>query len=96
MIRLVDRMEQDDKILAVAQGPALKEIHDMASLQAGYPGVIEILDLWWTHAYGQGTDVNLLGTGSRAQANSVIDFAMTSWLEMRRKARQAEEQNVED
>ena len=96
VIRLVDRMEQDDKILAVAQGPALKEIHDMASLQAGYPGVIEILDLWWTHAYGQGTDVNLLGTGSRAQANSVIDFAMQSWLEMRRKARQAEEQNVED
>ena len=95
VIRLVDRMEHDDKILAVAQGPALQEIHDMASLQAGYPGVIEILDLWWSHAYGQGADVKLLGTGSRAQANSVIDYAMKSWLEMRRKARQLADQESE-
>jgi len=89
VIRLVDRMEQDDKILAVTEGTGFQDIHDIDALKSNFPGVIEILDLWWTHAYGKGTDVSLLGTGSRAQANSIIDYAMNSWLSMRRDTRQA-------
>lgn len=95
VIRLVDRMEQDDKILAITEGITFQDIHDIDSLKSRYPGVIEILDIWWTHAYGKGTDVNLLGTGSRAQANSVIDYAMTSWLNMRRKNREIAEQDAD-
>ena len=95
VIRLVDRMEQDDKILAVTGGTSFQDIHDIDALKSEFPGVIEILDTWWTHAYGKGTDVSLLGTGSRAQANSVIDYAMNSWLSMRRETRRAAESQAD-
>ena len=95
IIRLVDRMEQDDKILAVTEGTSFQDIHDIDALKSEFPGVIEILDTWWTHAYGQGTDVTILGTGSRAQANSVIDYAMNSWLSMRRESRRASESQAD-
>jgi inorganic pyrophosphatase len=90
VIRLVDRMEQDDKVLAVTEGMTFQDTFDIDSLKDQYPGVIEILDIWWTHAHGKGTDVSLMGTGSRAQANTVIDYAMKSWLAMRRENRAVE------
>jgi len=90
VIRLVDRMEQDDKVLAVTEGMTFQDTFDIDSLENQYPGVIEILDIWWTHAHGKGTDVTLMGTGSRAQANAVIDYAMNSWLNMRRETREIE------
>ena len=90
VIRLVDRMEQDDKVLAVTEGNTFQDTFDIDSLKDQYPGVIEILDIWWTHSHGKGTDVSLIGTGSRAQANLVIDYAMESWLKKRQKDRAVE------
>ena len=95
VIRLVDHMEQDDKVLAVSDGTSFEKINDIDSLKRSFPGVIEILDLWWTHAYGKGADVSPLGTGSRAQANTVIDYAMKSWLSMRRDNRKASEADAD-
>lgn len=95
VIRLVDRMEQDDKVLAVTEGMTFQDTFDIDSLKDQYPGVIEILDIWWTHAHERGTDVSLMGTGSRAQANAVIDYAMESWLAMRRETREVEAKTQE-
>lgn len=89
VIRVVDRMEQDDKVLAVMEGKTLLDVYDIESLQRRYPGVDEILALWWANAHGKRSKVNLLGTGSRGQANSVIDFAIESWKQDQRKAREA-------
>jgi inorganic pyrophosphatase len=79
VVRVVDRMVQDDKILAVMEGPTLKEVYDVESLQARYPGSTEIIGIWWSNAHGQASQVNLMGTGSRGQANAVIDYAVESY-----------------
>jgi inorganic pyrophosphatase len=89
-------MEQDDKVLAVTEGMTFQDTFDIDSLKNQYPGVIEILDIWWTHAHGKGTDVSLMGTGSRAQANVVIDYAIKSWLTMRRETRAVEAKNKKE
>lgn len=80
VIRLVDRLEQDDKVLAVMDGETLQRAYDIETLKTQYPGTVEILDIWWTNAHSKGENVSLLGTGSAAQANSVINYAMDSWL----------------
>ena len=90
VIRFVDQLEQDDKVLAVMHGETLQQVYDVESLKTSYPGVIEILGIWWSNAHGKGNDVSLLGTGSRAQANSVIDYAIDSWAEVQRKNRNVE------
>lgn len=89
IVRVVDRMEQDDKILAVMDGDTLKQVYDIESLQARYPGAAEIVSIWWSNAHGRRSKVNLMGTGSRGQANAVIDYASDSWKERQRKQRQA-------
>ncbi|MBW2382481.1 MAG: inorganic diphosphatase [Deltaproteobacteria bacterium] len=91
VIRVVDRMEQDDKVLAVMEGPTLKDVFDIESLRRRYPGSDEILSLWWANAHGKRSKVNLIGTGSRGQAVSVIDYAAESWKNEQRKAREAQD-----
>ena len=89
ILRIVDRMEQDDKVLAVMDGPTLQRVYDIESLKARYPGATEIIVTWWSHAHGNRSKVNLMGTGSRGQANAVIDYATDAWKEHRRKLRHA-------
>jgi inorganic pyrophosphatase len=92
VIRVVDRMEQDDKVLAVMEGPTFTDVFDIESLRRRYPGVDEILSIWWANAHGKHSKVNLMGTGSRGQAVSVIDFAIESWKNAQRRQREAAEQ----
>ncbi len=79
VIRVVDRMAQDDKILAVMEGPTLREVYDVESLETRYPGSTEIIGIWWSNAHGEASQVNLMGTGSRGQADAVIDYAVESY-----------------
>ena len=89
ILRIVDRMERDDKVLAVMDGPTLQRVYDIESLNVRYPGSTEIISTWWSHAHGNRSKVNLMGTGSRGQANAVIDYASEAWKERRRQRRHA-------
>jgi inorganic pyrophosphatase len=89
VIRVVDRMAQDDKVLAVIEGATLKGVYDVESLNERYPGASEIVSLWFSNAHGKRSKVNMMGTGSRGQANSVIDFASESFKQARRRERDA-------
>ena len=51
VIRVIDRGEQDDKILAVTHGPTMKGVYDVESLRLRYPGAAEIIGTWWAHAH---------------------------------------------
>jgi inorganic pyrophosphatase len=79
VIRIIDRGEQDDKVLAVMQGPTMKGIYDVESLRLRYPGAAEIIGTWWANAHGKHSKADVLGTGSRGVASSIIDFAVESY-----------------
>jgi inorganic pyrophosphatase len=87
VLRVVDRMAQDDKIIAVMEGPTLKDVYDVETLDSRYPGAKEIIGLWFSNAYGTRSKVEMVGTGSRGQANSVIEFAIESYKQARRRDR---------
>ena len=89
VIRVVDRMVQDDKVLAIIEGPVLKGVYDVEALNERYPGASEIVSTWFSNAHGKRSKVNMMGTGSRGQANSVIDFATESFKQARRRERAA-------
>lgn len=98
IIRIVDRMEQDDKILAVMRESTLKGVTDIESLDSRYPGASEIVRLWWSNAHGRRAKVSMMGTGSRGQANAVIDYGVESYrknslrvAEEEARAKEAEE-----
>jgi inorganic pyrophosphatase len=87
VIRVIDRMEQDDKLLAIMEDATMKDVYDIESLNSRYPGVTEIVSLWFANAHGRSSKVQLMGTGSLGQANSVIDFAIENWKNARLEQR---------
>ncbi len=52
MLRLVDRGERDDKIVAVPVSGPLSDARDLAILEARYPGVRQIVETWFTNYKG--------------------------------------------
>ncbi len=71
LLRMVDRLERDDKVLAVVPGAPMSDVRDVAELEERYPGVREILAHWYRHSRPGGA-VEVQGFGSRAAANQLI------------------------
>jgi inorganic pyrophosphatase len=73
IIRLLDRAEQDDKILAVVPGTVFERSTDILLLERNFPGVTDILRIWFDNYSGE--SISYLGTGPRASAHRLIDEA---------------------
>jgi inorganic pyrophosphatase len=91
VVRVVDRFEQDDKILAIEAGSHFEGVTDLESLDAEYPGVSDILKIWFGNVH-RTNDVQMMGAGSRAQANAVIDFAADAFTKKRTREKAAQSQ----
>ena len=71
LLHVVDRLERDDKIIAVVPGERFGELRDVDELEARYPGVREILSRWYAHSR-PGGGIEVQGYGSRGAANLLI------------------------
>jgi len=71
VLRLLDDSERDDKILAVGTSGPLSDVTDIGVLEAKYPGVSEIIEIWFTHYKGPGR-ITSSGFGDAAAALSVV------------------------
>lgn len=71
LLRIVDRLERDDKIIAVVPGNAFSDVIDVEDLETRYPGVREILETWYAHSR-PGGGIEVQGFGSRAAARRLI------------------------
>lgn len=58
MLRLVDRGERDDKIVAVPTAGPLSDARDLTTLEARYPGVRQIVETWFANYKGPGVAVS--------------------------------------
>ncbi|MBF0198874.1 MAG: inorganic diphosphatase [Planctomycetes bacterium] len=52
MLKLLDGGEQDDKCLAVTPNSSFSHIHSIDELNQQYPGVLQIIELWFSHYKG--------------------------------------------
>ena len=71
LLHIVDRLERDDKIIAVLPGTPFAELGDVEELEERYPGVREILAIWYTNSRPGGA-IEVQGYGSRAAARRLI------------------------
>lgn len=71
LLRMIDRLERDDKVLAVLPGGPMSDVRDVEELESRYPGVREILAHWYQHSRPGGA-IEVQGYGSRAAANRLI------------------------
>ncbi len=71
ILRMVDRLERDDKILAVVPGTPLGEVSGIEDLETRFPGVGQILESWYTHS-GRFGDIQVERFGSRAAAARLL------------------------
>ena len=81
MLRLSDGGARDDKILAVRPGVPLGEVRDLEALRQKYPGILEILQTWFTHYKGEAGALQAQGYGSSAEARQVIREAAATFEE---------------
>jgi len=77
VIRLLDRAEQDDKILAVMPGTVFERSTDILLLDRQFPGVSDILRIWFDNYAGE--SISYLGFGPRASAQKLIQDASAEY-----------------
>jgi inorganic pyrophosphatase len=78
IIKMKDRGEQDDKIIAVQPGTAMGKVRDLEELNKKFPGVVEIIKLWFSNykaaARVEGTEI-----ASEAEALKIINAAAAAF-----------------
>lgn len=71
LLQVVDRLERDDKIIAVIADTPFAEIRSMAALDESFPGLRERLAEWYGVAW-RGSAIEVQGFGSQAAARLLI------------------------
>jgi inorganic pyrophosphatase len=71
---LLDEGERDDKVLAVPTAGPLSDARDLADLRKRYPGVLAIIETWFTHYKGPDRLASR-GLAGRAEALRIIEEA---------------------
>lgn len=82
-LKMLDNGEQDDKLLAVPiteQSP-FKKIHSIKEMQQYYPGVLTIIETWFSNYKGSDAKVDIQGVISKQEALDVLDKAIKYYNE---------------
>ncbi|MEC6796355.1 inorganic diphosphatase [Photobacterium sp. S4TG1] len=83
-LKMLDGGEQDDKLIAVPvteQSP-FKNVYSIKQLQQQYPGVLTIIDTWFSNYKGAGAKVDIQGVLSKQEALDVLDKAAKYYKEI--------------
>lgn len=83
IIRLIDKGEQDDKLIAVSENSPLYKVNDMHELNKDYNGISEILKLWFSNYKGAGK-MEFKGFGNKEEALKVLKSAIQQYKQHRK------------
>lgn len=75
---LMDRGEQDDKLIAVSANSPLYNINDLIDLNKNYNGISEIIKLWFTNYKGPGK-MESKGYGDKSVALALLRDAINEY-----------------
>lgn len=78
VIKLTDKGEQDDKLIAVAKNSPLYKINNIKELDAKSYGVSNILQTWFTNYKGRGKMI-FKGFGDEKEALRILNSAVKSF-----------------
>ncbi|TVQ19849.1 MAG: inorganic diphosphatase [Bacteroidetes bacterium] len=78
VIKMLDKGQQDDKLIAVPVDDWHYDIYTLEELDESYPGVIEILSAWLVNYKGPGI-VELLGVSDESAATEILQKSVRSF-----------------
>ena len=78
VLRLFDRGEQDDKLVAIPDNSPLAGAKGLPELQDKYPGVTDIIETWFSNYKGKGKMASK-GFGDRPEAEKVLQSAIAAF-----------------
>ena len=80
VLKMLDGGEQDDKLVAVlTEDSPFAHIESMAQLDTEYPGVSDIIDLWFANYKGPDGGMEGLGFEDAATARAVLEAAAANF-----------------
>jgi inorganic pyrophosphatase len=79
VIKMLDRNEQDDKLLAVSEQDWFGRLNSLADLENSYKGVTEILTTWLTHYKGVDGIIEIQYIGDEQEAMKILEQAIISY-----------------
>lgn len=78
VIKMTDRGEQDDKLIAVDPESWFRHIHTLEDLESGFPGITEILVTWFGSYKGPGM-VIIESVGNESEAWRIFNEAVEAY-----------------
>lgn len=78
MLRMIDKGEQDDKLIAVMTGGIFDEVDTISELDKSYPGVTGIIEAWFSHYKGH-KKIETEGYVGRKKAYAVLLQALEDY-----------------
>ena len=76
-IKLLDKGEQDDKIIAIPTNSPFNKIDSIGEMMVKFPGVVEIVRYWF-EGY-KGSKIQFMGYMKKKEAELLIEKAHKSW-----------------
>ena len=80
VLEMLDRGEQDDKLIAVAAGTPFEKVASMEELDEGFPGASEIISIWFESYKGPGK-IKVEGFSGPDRANEILEAAKAAYAE---------------
>ena len=78
VLRLKDRGEQDDKLVAISSDAPFYEINDIHEISNNYEGLLDIIELWFSNYKGPGK-MQSDGYGNKAYAEKILQAAIEDY-----------------
>ena len=79
VIKMQDKGQQDDKLIAVTGQDWFAEVHDLNDLEELYPGIIDIFKAWLTNYKGKQGIVEIQSIEDYSYANNLLNHAIKSF-----------------
>lgn len=83
-IKILDKGKVDTKLLALPLEGNFKEINDISELFIRYPGVVEIVKIWFQNYKGS-SKINFTGYANSKEAKEIIEKAYLKWSKNKAK-----------
>ncbi len=78
IMQMLDRGEQDDKLIAVQIGSPFYKLNSLEELTSEFNGVTEILKIWFSNYKGSGK-IEVLGFEDKEIAENILDDAILAY-----------------
>ncbi|MFK7832221.1 MAG: inorganic diphosphatase [Winogradskyella sp.] len=84
VLKLLDRGEQDDKLIAVSEGSIFYHINDLKTLDEEFPGVLDISKIWFINYKGKGK-MQFKGFGDTSVSDHILKTSITVYKQLHKK-----------